>query len=47
MTTVITSYLLFDPEGFGLSYLVSVSSGLAIALCAAIWFSGSWIKANL
>ena len=38
MTTVITSYLLFAPEGFGLSYMVSVSSGLAIALCAAIWF---------
>ncbi|HET6557682.1 MAG TPA: carbon starvation protein A [Prolixibacteraceae bacterium] len=38
MTTVTISYLLFAPEGFGLPYLVSVYTGLAIALCAATWF---------
>lgn len=38
MTVVITSYLLFAPEGFALPYLVSVTSGGAIALCTAIWF---------
>jgi carbon starvation protein CstA len=38
MTVVISSYLLFAPEGFALSYMVSVTSGLAIAICAAIWF---------
>lgn len=38
MTTVITSYLLFAPEGFGLSYLISLSVGLVAALGAAILF---------
>lgn len=38
MTVVITSYLLFAPEGFGLPYLFSVYSGLAIALGATILF---------
>jgi len=38
MTVVTTSYLLFAPEGFGLSYLVSLSVGLIAALGAAIWF---------
>ncbi len=38
MTTVITSYLLFAPEGFGLSYTVSVSAGLITALCFAVLF---------
>jgi carbon starvation protein CstA len=38
MTTVITSYLLFAPEGFGLPYMVSVSAGVTIAAAAAIWF---------
>jgi carbon starvation protein CstA len=38
MTVVITSYLLFAPEGFGLSYMVSLSAGLVIALGAAVWF---------
>ncbi|MDO8930311.1 MAG: carbon starvation CstA family protein, partial [Bacteroidota bacterium] len=38
MTTVITSYLLFAPEGFGLPYVVSVSVGLAFAFAAAIFF---------
>lgn len=38
MTVVITSYLLFAPEGFGLSYTISISAGLLIALGAAILF---------
>ncbi len=38
MTVVITSYLLFAPEGFGLSYMVSLSVGLVIALGALVWF---------
>ena len=38
MTVVISSYLLFAPEGFALPYMVSVTSGGTIALCAAIWF---------
>ncbi|HEY3370772.1 MAG TPA: carbon starvation protein A [Prolixibacteraceae bacterium] len=38
MTVVITSYLLFAPEGFALPYIVSITSGLGIALCAAFWF---------
>ncbi|GET28835.1 carbon starvation protein A [Prolixibacter sp. SD074] len=38
MTVVITSYLLFAPEGFGLSYAVSISAGLVFALAAAILF---------
>lgn len=38
MTSVITSYLLFAPEGFGLSYTVSLSVGLIAALGAGIWF---------
>lgn len=38
MTTVITSYLFFAPEGFGLSYLISISVGLIAALGAAILF---------
>jgi carbon starvation protein CstA len=46
MTTVITSYLLFAPEGFGLPYLVSIYSGLAIALCAAGWFFLKLQKTN-
>ena len=32
MTVVITSYLMFAPEGFGMSYVVSISVGL-IATC--------------
>jgi carbon starvation protein CstA len=38
MTTVITSYLFFAPEGFGLSYMISLSVGLIAALGAAIVF---------
>lgn len=38
MTVVISSYLMFAPEGFALSYMVSVTLGMAIALCAALWF---------
>lgn len=38
MTVVITSYLLFAPEGFGLSYAVSISSGLLVALGAGLLF---------
>lgn len=38
MTVVISSYLLFAPEGFALSYTLSVNSGLVIAFCAALWF---------
>ena len=38
MTTVITSYLFFAPEGFGLSYMISLSIGLIAALGAAILF---------
>lgn len=38
MTVVITSYLLFAPEGFGLSYTISISAGLLISLGAAILF---------
>ena len=38
MTVVITSYLMFAPEGFGLSYVVSLSVGLIAALGAAILF---------
>ena len=38
MTTVITSYLFFAPEGFGLSYMISLSVGLIAALGAAILF---------
>lgn len=45
MTVVISSYLLFAAEGFGLPYLVSISAGLAIALSAAIWFF--WYLAKL
>lgn len=38
MTVVITSYLLFAPEGFGLSYFVSVSAGLVLAMAAGVLF---------
>ncbi len=38
MTTVITSYLLFAPEGFGLSYMVSLTTGLIVTLASGIWF---------
>jgi len=38
MTMVISSYLLFAPEGFALPYFVSINSGLAITICTAIWF---------
>jgi carbon starvation protein CstA len=38
MTVVITSYLLFAPEGFGLSYAVSVSTGLVLAVAAGLLF---------
>lgn len=38
MTVVITSYLLFAPEGFGLSYAISVSAGLLVALGAGFLF---------
>lgn len=38
MTVVISSYLLFAPEGFALPYILSINSGIAIALCAALWF---------
>lgn len=38
MTTVTTSYLMFAPEGFGLPYLVSLYTGVAITLCSAAWF---------
>ncbi|MBW8330692.1 MAG: carbon starvation protein A, partial [Prolixibacteraceae bacterium] len=47
MTTVITSYLLFAPEGFGLPYMVSVSAGIAIAAAAAIWFFVKLGKSNV
>lgn len=38
MTTVITSYLMFATEGFGLPYMISLSVGLIAALGAAILF---------
>lgn len=38
MTVVITSYLFFAPEGFGLSYTVSLSAGLIAALGSTILF---------
>lgn len=38
MTVVISSYLLFAPEGFGLSYFISISVGLLIAFGAAVLF---------
>ncbi len=38
MTVVISSYLLFAPEGFGLSYTVSVSAGMFFAVFAGILF---------
>ena len=38
MTDVIFSYLMFAPEGFGLSYTVSVLTGLVLAVCAGILF---------
>jgi carbon starvation protein CstA len=38
MTTVITSYLLFAPEGFGLSLTISLFVGLAATVVAGIWF---------
>lgn len=41
MTAVITSYLLFASEGFGLSYLTSVISGVVAATLGFIWFFGS------
>jgi carbon starvation protein CstA len=38
MTVVVTSYLLYAPEGFGFSYAVSISTGLLAALGAALLF---------
>ena len=38
MTTVTISYLFFAPEGFGLSYMISLSVGLIAALVAAVLF---------
>jgi carbon starvation protein CstA len=38
MTTVTISYLFFAPEGFGLSYVISLSIGLIAALGAAVLF---------
>jgi len=38
MTVVITSYLLFAPEGFGLPYTISVSFGIACAFGAGLLF---------
>jgi carbon starvation protein CstA len=38
MTTVTISYLFFAPEGFGLSYMISLSIGLIASLGAAILF---------
>ena len=38
MTTVTISYLFFAPEGFGLSYVISLSLGLIAALGAAVLF---------
>jgi carbon starvation protein CstA len=38
MTAVITSYLLFAPEGFGLSYSVSVTVGITMSILSFIWF---------
>ncbi|MFA5327578.1 MAG: carbon starvation protein A [Prolixibacteraceae bacterium] len=38
MTVVIISYLLFAPEGFGLSYMVSMSVGLLCAFGAGVMF---------
>jgi len=35
---VITSYLLFAPEGFGLSYLFSVVAGFLFAIGGGTWF---------
>ncbi|PWE00303.1 carbon starvation CstA family protein [Marinilabilia rubra] len=40
MTSVITSYLLFAPEGFGLSYSISILSGVSIAVLSFIAFWG-------
>lgn len=42
MTAVITSYLLFAPEGLGLSYFMSVTIGVIASLLSFIWF---WMKA--
>jgi carbon starvation protein CstA len=44
MTVVITSYLMFAPEGFGLSYMVSLSVGIATALVSGIWFFKGILK---
>jgi len=38
MTTVTISYLFFAPEGFGLSYVISLSLGLIASLGAAVLF---------
>jgi carbon starvation protein CstA len=47
MTVVITSYLFFAPEGFGLSYTISLSIGLIAALGAAILFFAKLGKGKL
>lgn len=38
MTAVISSYLLFAPEGFRLPYNISIYGGILISFCAGIWF---------
>ncbi len=38
MTAVITSYLLFAPEGFGLPYAASTAAGIATAAATGVWF---------
>lgn len=37
MTTVIISYILVAPEGFGLSYAVSVGVGVLVAMGLSVW----------
>ncbi len=38
MTVVVTSYILAAPEGFQLSYTVSLCAGFALAIGLAVWF---------
>lgn len=47
MTVVIISYLMFSPEGFGLSYVVSISVSLITAMGAAILFFMKMDKGKL
>jgi hypothetical protein len=40
MTLVISSYLLYAPEGFGLPYPIAIGTGIVLAAGAAILFFG-------